>query len=190
MKTPSENMSPAESLDLITEMIHQAKGNVQKNSFYFLLWGWVVVLANLGMFTLTLLEYPRPYIVWAITIPAWLVSMYYGFRQGKSESKSTHLDRISAALWICYATSIFTLIGFGYKINFQLNPVIVLFSAVPTFVSGIILRFKPLLVGAVCLWVLGIIGFLVPMYIQPLVGAGAIVIGYLVPGYILKYKNS
>ena len=31
-------------LQLITNMINQAKGNIQYSAFYFLLWGWVVLL--------------------------------------------------------------------------------------------------------------------------------------------------
>jgi hypothetical protein len=185
----SENLSAQQSLDIITSMIDQAKGNVQRNSFYFLLWGWVVVLANLGMFTLSILHYKHPYIVWVITIPAWLYTLYHSFKSSTDKTTTSHFDRISAALWICYAICIFTLVVFGYKINYQLGPVILIISVLPTFISGMILRFRPLMIGGILFWVFGIIGFLLPAYMQSLAGAVAILCGYLIPGYMLKNKR-
>jgi len=189
MKPESPNLSAEQSLDIITSMIRQAKGNARKNSFYFLLWGWVVALANLGMFTLGQLGYPRPYIVWFITIPAWILSVYRGFRQNREDQIHTHLDSVSIALWGSFALCIFTIIGFGFKINFQINPIILLVSTIPTVASGVILRFKPLIVGGVLFWILGILCFLVPASFQPLVGAVAITTGYIIPGYMLQQKQ-
>lgn len=189
MKTESENLSAQESLDIITAMIRQAKGNAKQNGFHFLMWGWVIVLANFGMYTLTRLHYPYPYIVWVITVPAWIISFYVGYKQGKSERMHTHLDRISMWLWICFGICTFTLVALGQKINYQINPLILTVSSIPTFVSGIALRFRPLMFGGASLWAFGIVGFLSPMEIQPLVGAVAIICGYLVPGYLLKYKK-
>ena len=146
-------------------------------------------LANLGMFALSMLDYQRPYIVWVITIPAWIYTIYRSIKQNADKSASTHFDRISASLWMCYAICIFTVVAFGYKINFQIGPIILIMSAVPTFVSGIILRFKPLMIGGILFWVFGIISFLVPNEMQSLAGAVAILCGYLVPGYILKNKH-
>lgn len=189
MKTESENLSAQESLDLITGMIRQAKGNVRQNAFHFLLWGWVVIIANLGMYVLMKTGYSRPYIVWLVTIPAWIISFYVGYRQGRSQRLTTHFDFISAWLWICFGVCIFTLIAFGSKINFQLNPLIIIISAIPTFMSGYIVRFRPLMFGGVALWAFGIAGFLSPHQIQPLVGAAAVFCGYLIPGYLLKNRK-
>ena len=190
METNSEKMSAQQSLDLITEMIEKAKGNVKRNSFYFLLWGWTIVMANLGMFVLLHLPYEHPYVAWLITLPTWLYSMYRGYRQGQTEKTSTHLDNVTAWLWISFGIVIFTLVAFGYKINFQLNPVILLVSAIPTLVSGMMIRFRPLIIGGGVFWVLGIVCFLVPQDIQYLIGAFAITAGYLIPGYLLKNKHN
>lgn len=189
MKTQPGDLTAEQSLDIITSMIRQAKGNAKKNSFHFLLWGWVVTLANIGMFTLAQLQYPHPYIVWLITIPAWIISLYKGFRQNREEKIHTHLDTISIWLWCSFAICIGAIIAFGNKINFQINPVILLISTIPTVVSGTILKFKPLQIGGILFWLFGILCFLAPPEYQPLVGATAIITGYLIPGYMLHYKK-
>jgi hypothetical protein len=189
MKHENENFSAHESLDLIAGMIRQAQGNVLKQSFHFLLWGWVVALANLGMFVLITQDYTRPYLVWLISIPAWLLSMYHGFRQAKEKTVITHIDRITAWMWIGFGVTVFTLVFFGETIQYNLNPVILLMSSVPTFVSGLMIRFRPLMWGGVALWIFAIVCFLVPAPYQFLVGSLAVVAGYLIPGYWLKYKT-
>jgi hypothetical protein len=186
---PSNELTANQSLDLISRMINEAKGHVQENSFYFLLWGWVTLLGNLGMFALASMEYPHPYLMWTITIPAWIISLVWGFRQKRSAKTTTHFGRISAALWISLGVVIFTLVAFGGKVNFQINPIILLVSAIPTFTSGVILKFRPLIIGGIIFWISAIASFLVPREFQPLVGALAIAFGYLVPGYLLKNKH-
>src|SRR5262245_37325806 len=177
MKTESGNLSAQESLDIITEMIRQAKGNAQKNGFHFMMWGWIVVVANLGMYTLSRMGYSHPYIVWIITIPAWFVSLYVGYKHGKSDRIHTHLGTISAWLWVCFGLCIFTFVGFGYTLNYQMNPLILTMSFIPTFVSGVMLRFRPLMIGGAALWLFGILSFLLPRETQPLIGALAVVCG-------------
>jgi hypothetical protein len=178
-----------ESLDIITKMILEAKGNMSRNGFYFLLWGSVIILANLGMYTLQKIGYQHYYVTWAITIPAWIISMVRGFRQSKVQHKSTHLDTVSMWLWVTFGITIFTLVAFGSKINYQLNPVILTISAIPTFLSGIVIRFKPLIFGGISFWIFGIISFLTPAETQPLVGAVAVLCGYIVPGLLLQTKE-
>lgn len=162
MKTEDEALTTEESISIITEMINNAKGNVKENSIYFLLWGSVIAIANIGMFTLIQADYPRPYIVWAISIPAWIVTIITGYKQGQRARATSHLDRISAWLWFSFGIVIFTLVAFGKTINWQLNPVIMLMSTIPTVVSGVIIKFKPLIIGGVCFWAFSILCFLVP----------------------------
>jgi hypothetical protein len=189
MKPESENLTAQQSLDIITAMIQEAKGKARRNAFHFLLWGWVMVLANLGMYALTKFGYPYPYIIWTITIPAWIISFYKSFRQEKEEQTTTHLDKLSMWLWICFGVTTFTVVVFGHKLNYQINPLITTICAIPTFVSGVMLRFKPMMFGGAAFWVFGIIGFLIPFETQPLIGGLAILCGYLVPGYLLKSKK-
>src|SRR5688572_4074566 len=95
MQNRNESLNPQQSLDLITSMIQQAKGSVQKSSFHFLLWGWTIIVANLGVYVL--LKYTdvkNPYLMFAITIPAAFVSAFYSIRQSKKKAVSTHLGEI------------------------------------------------------------------------------------------------
>jgi hypothetical protein len=191
MNSENQNLSAEQSLDLITQMIRQTQGKVQKSSFYFLLWGWVIAIANIGMYvTLEFTSY-REYAPfwWLLPIPAWIVTMVYSSKQDKATPATSHLDRINMWLWICTGIAILPLVVFGEKINYQINPIVLCLVAIPTFVSGVIMRFKPLLAGGISFLVLSVVCFLVDDQTQYLVGGIAMMLGYLVPGYLLKFQK-
>jgi len=185
-----KELSPQQSLEIITAMINQTKGNIEKNSFYFILWGWTLVGTSLGIYgMLKFTDIENPFLLYLITILAAIVTAIYGIRQEKNSRTITHLDIIYKWMWISLAITCFILSIFGYKINWQLNPVIITMCGAPTLTSGVITRFKPLVYGGISLWVLGIAMFLIQNETQFLVAALAIALGYLVPGYALRAKK-
>lgn len=186
MRTENE-FTPKESLDVITSMIQQAKGNMQKNSFYFLLWGWTIVIANAGVYILLkFTQVANPYNMFLITIVAAVVSIIYGIRQGRQAVVSTHLDSIYKWVWMGFGATCFIFWIFGNQIGWQLNPVIITLCAVPTFISGVLLKFKPLMYGGIAFWGFGTLIFLSDFETQFLLAAIAVTIGYIIPGYLLK----
>src|SRR5215469_16103976 len=52
MEFKESSLSPRESLDLITGIINKTKENFKANSFYFLLWGWLISIASFSFFLL------------------------------------------------------------------------------------------------------------------------------------------
>lgn len=186
-----ENLSAQESLDIITSMIRQVKGNISDNSFYFLLWGWTIVIANLGVFIMIrFTDVEKPEIIFSITIVSAIISMIYGARQSRRAQSKTLLDSVNMWIWIGYGITVFTIVAFGSKTNWQINPIVITMASVPTFVTGIMLRFRPLMAGGILLWLFGIVLFVVPPDIQFLLAAVAIAAGYLVPGYLLKKSEA
>lgn len=183
-----KELTQEESIALIADMIHSAKQNIVNGaSFHFLLWGWVLMLANFGHYFIEKYNiYEVPYIVWVITIPAAIASTLYGFRTKKQATVSTHLDKIYASLWICIMFMVIICLVFMARLGFNHNAVIMLFSGIGTFMSGIILKFRPLIIGGVILWIASTMGFMVDISEQQLISGIAIVIGYLAPGYLLR----
>jgi hypothetical protein len=191
METKNDNLSAQQSLDLISSMISQAKGNVGRSSFYFLLWGWVIAFCNFGMYSIfKFTAYPNyAPAVWMLCIPAWIVSMIYGRNQDKARLVTTHIDKISMWLWISIGITIIPAWLFGSKINWMVNAVILMPIGAATFLSGIIVRFRPLLMGGILFWAAGIICYFVEPIDQYLVGGIAMILGYLVPGYMLRNQK-
>ena len=189
-----ENQEPLTSeqrLDIIEQMISTAQGKITNNSFQFLLWGWVIALANLGHYLLLtqfhLLD--KPEMIWMITFPAGITSAIYGYRQEKKATATTYTDRISWWIWVGFFICIMTLTFFITKVNFMVNPLILLFTGYATFLSGITIKFKPLIIGGIVFWLFAILGFTLDYENQLLVGSVAVILGYLIPGYMLRAKK-
>ena len=183
-----KELTKEESLSLITDMIGQAKRNVARGgSFYFLLWGWVVMLANLGHYLLDKFDwYEHPYIVWLVTIPATIASLWYGAQQSKKAVVRSHLDRLYGLIWLAVGIGILIVILFVSKVDYNINAIILILAGIGTFISGSMLRFNPLVIGSVALWISSIVAFSLTVTDQYLVGAVAVIVGYLIPGYLLK----
>jgi hypothetical protein len=75
---------------------------------------------------------------------------------------------------------------FGKQIGWQINPVIITLCAVPTLISGALLKFKPLIFGGIAFWVFGALIFISSVENQFLLAAIAVTVGYIIPGYLLK----
>jgi len=58
----------------------------------------------------------------------------------------------------------------------------------PTFLSGITLRFKPLIYGGITCWLLSIIACFIPYQFHLLLLGLSVIIAWIVPGYILKAR--
>lgn len=183
-----KELDSKERLEFISDMIRYAKMNYHtKGSFYFLLWGWVVSLANIGHYVLDVYQlYDRPYVVWLIAIPAAVASFWYGYKSASEATTFSHLDRIYSSLWICISAMIVLCLLFMSKVNYNHNAMILLFAGLGTFINGILMRFRPLIFGAVILWVGSCMGFLSSVSDQQLIAGLAVMVGYIVPGYLLK----
>ncbi|WOK04400.1 hypothetical protein RT717_15070 [Imperialibacter roseus] len=181
-----EELTHQESLDLITEMIKQAKRNVAKGgSKQILLWGWTIALANFGHYFLAMAGIPSPYIIWLITIPAAVTSAVIGTKM-RQRGATGHIDSVYAKVWIAAGVSIVICLSMMHKINFNHNAVILLIAGMGMFITGSLLRFTPILLGSFVLWLAALISFNLPEIQQYIVAGSAIILGYLIPGYLLK----
>jgi hypothetical protein len=193
MQISESEFSPHESLKLITQMIETTKNSISDRSRYFLLWGWAVVIGCLTQYYLkVILSYPRHYYAWLITPIAIVLHLVFVYRDNKKERVKTFINEANIYLWIAISLSFFAL-GFVFsRIGWQYcYPFFILFYAVGTYVSGSLIKFKPMIIGALFCFVLVVVCVYLPYDFQILITAFAIVISYLIPGYMLRsqYKK-
>jgi hypothetical protein len=189
-----ENFSPQQSLLLIQSMIDKTKGNLGRNRFYFLLWGWYVFLAILLQFILkVVLHYERHYLVWLGVIPAVIITIIYTYRQNKQRGVRTYVGDSMASLWTGVGISFFVLsfIISSSKEGWMFSyPFFILLYGLGTFISGRILKFTPLIIGGVINWILACIAAYLHYDYQMLLAAIAILTSYIIPGHLLGIKKN
>ncbi len=187
METKEKVLKPEESLQIIEKMIQRTKGNLHDSSFYFLLWGWIVLIGIVGHIILgEFTNFTKPYLVWLIIIPGIIANTIYGMREGKKLGISSHFDLFSLMSCIAFLVSYAIILVFMSKFDYKIVPIIFLLAGNATFLTGIVIKFKPLIWGGIVFW-LGVIAlFVLPENFVVFVSPLAIIFGYLVPGYMLK----
>jgi len=186
--------SEVQGLALIQSMINKAQNRFKENGHLYLLWGWVVLACSVAQFILMhYVHYPKHYLVWTAT---WLVVIYqivYIYRREKRSKVKTYTDDIMGFVWITFVVLMF-LLGFligqvmeeeSYKL---IPPCFLALYGMPTFLSGVILRFRPLRIGGICCWVLALVSTYVANDYQLLLLGLAVIIAWIIPGYSLKAK--
>lgn len=184
-------MTGEESLSIITDMINKTKLNIQQSSFHLLFWGWLIFFCSLSEYLLFRFDmFEKSYYIWLFVIPGIFVSLIYGFLNGRKQKAFTYADRLYMWTWLGFmVTAIILFVILSRQLE-NVGPFILLLAGYPTFISGMIIKFKPLILGGILFWILSIAAYFASPAIAPLAMPIAVLCGYLIPGYILKRKGN
>ncbi|MEZ5029439.1 MAG: hypothetical protein R2765_11730 [Ferruginibacter sp.] len=193
MTTQNENLSPNDSMQLINSMINQAKNNFSENGFLYLVWGWLIFTCSICHFIFLKLDlFKQPEIVWASCWLAVIFQIIYLSRQKKKEKVKTYSENIVNYIWISFGICMFIVVIIMSKTNNwpMMNSIILMLYGTPTFLSGIGMQFKPLVIGGIICWCLAILSVFIPPVYVLLLLAASVLAAWIVPGYLLstKYK--
>ncbi|HEY4789130.1 MAG TPA: hypothetical protein VIH57_23940 [Bacteroidales bacterium] len=190
-----KDFTPEDSLKLISQVITDTRRNFHHIGFFLLLWGWVSVIILIVNFFV--LRYPhlleqRNLSVWTVWFPiafAFAVSFLYLRRKNQTKRVKNQLTRIIRALWL--VTFLVLLLNIVIAKKTGTNPASVTLTIIglSVFMTGYIIKFLPLMLGATLFGISSIVTMSMPGDYQLLVESLAITLGYLVPGYMLKYSK-
>jgi len=194
LENSEEQFSPQESFAVIQQMIDTAKNQFSENGHLYLLWGWIVLFCSTAQFfLLTVFHYQYHYMVWMLTWLAFIYQMYYLIKEKRREKVKTYTDRIIGVVWISFFIMMVlfgglfgTVLGDSYYK--MISPGFLALYGMPTFLSGIILRFKALVIVGIGCWVLSVIALYVPYDYQLLLVPAAMIIAWIIPGYLMRAK--
>lgn len=189
-----QDLSPQDSLNLIESMINKARNRFSENGHLYLLWGWVVFFCGLvSFFSLWYFKDYRLFPVWFLTWAAVIYQFFYLARKKKKEAVRTYTEEIGNNVWIVFVimAGLLTII-LAKTGNQQLfNTVILVLYGLPTFLSGEIMKFFPLKIGAAVCWILAVVSIYIPYEFSFLLLSMAVVTAWIIPGYLLRsrFKN-
>jgi hypothetical protein len=193
-------MNTETNLTIIENMLYTARKEVKDNGAFFLLWGWLVFIASIcqsAIYWLGLNHKTFPltsHISIALDGMAWLILMPLGGiltiiiskKEQKQERVKTWFDDVMKYLWIAFGVMLFIIFFAMGHLGIDLFSIVIGLYGLGIFITGGILKFKPLLIGGIINWVLAITSlFLTPEYVN-LCLAASVLIGFIIPGYLLK----
>lgn len=192
--TDTHTMTEREGLELIQKMIGTARKDFKDDGYFYLLWGWLVLVGCISHYALLTMGDPAmAAIPWAIVIPIGIGLTIWEIRKrGKQEQARSHLYALTQFLWIGIGACYFMLSGvmLTQAISIEATlPMYMMLYGLGAFIAGSMINFYPQMMGAVICWILTLFAFFVSMKFQLLLMAMAIISAYLVPGYWLKRRG-
>ena len=186
------DLNKDQSLQIIEEMIENAKRDIREDAFYYLFSGYLVLASTVIHFSLMAFStFSYPFIPWMVLMPlGGLVNFIYGYKQEKSKRVKTYIDTFMMYLWSGFLVSL--IIGifiFGHYGWITVFPFVILLYGLALFVSGSIIRFRPLIIGGVLNWLIAIVTVFVSFKVQFAMIGLAVITGYIIPGHLLQGRS-
>ena len=195
MERSANEFSLQESLQLIRSMIESTKHSFSDKSHYFLVWGWATMVACIVQYVLlVIVRSPYHSVAWTAMIVAFILHIIFMCKDSKEEQKvKTFVGEATGTVWMSIGFAFFTLPFIFYKIGWEYCfPFYILLYGIGTFISGRLLKFRPLMIGGAGCLLLVIFTAYFRYEQQILVAAFAILISYIIPGHLLRnqYRRS
>lgn len=184
-----EHLSHEQSMELITKMINQGKNYYYGSGKGALLWGF----SNLICFSLAYLQatvkgFHLPITPFVLLIPTFFLQIYFDRQESKRRKVRTYTEEALHYVWMTFgfAVLILTVLGGITDMGYVTLPVLMILFGMPTFTTGCICKYTPMIVGGALCWVFAIIAFLYVGYYAFLLCAGSAVVAWIIPGLMLR----
>lgn len=183
-----EELTPEESLSIISKTIEETRIPFQKKGKLFVAWGLLMVLVSLAQFVLIRLDLFHYTGYVALLYPlAGIVSFVYVKRMIRLENQpKTHLLKISEAVALVVGFNLIVLaLFFSSKLGQASMPIFFILLAIMILLNGVIIKFKPLIWGGVFFNLMSLGSLLIHRDYHPLVLAAGAVVSVIIPGVLL-----
>ncbi len=213
-----KDMSGAESLALITSMIHKAKDSYHDTGIGAMLWGSVIAVCSLVKLSEIHFEYHLPFDIYLLALVAIIPQIFITIKEKKERKVKSYDDRFMDYIWLGFGICLFLLIftinvmfrTWGpvateyrtltgelspFRLNEYISSFFLMLYGLPTFITGAACKFRPMLFGGLLCWACCIIALFTPVKIDLLLTALSAIMAWLVPGILMEkeyreYKRS
>ena len=169
-------------------MIDKTRTSVADNSFYFLLWGWLVFIAALLQYILVVfVRTPLNGMAWNLMFIGFIVSIIRGAKKEQRRVR-TYIDEGLGNIWICIVVLQILIVFIFFKRGDWENSYVffVLSYSTGCFLTGRLLKFAPLVWGAFTSWAIVILMIFADAPANMLLTSAAVLVSYIIPGYLLR----
>jgi hypothetical protein len=187
---PEQNqMTEEESLALITSMLNKARNSYIESGIGPLFWGALITFCSLFTFAELQFHFRIGFDIWVLSFFALFPQVYFMIRLRRQRNFKPHDEQAMNAVWGSFAICIFLL---SFYVNQTKAPhqaaLFMMMYGVPTFITGGIRRFRPMLAGGLVCWVCSIVSYYTELPVQMLLMAVSAASAWLIPGLILRRR--
>lgn len=209
MEATEKQMSEQESLDLIARMINKAKDACHDTGIAAIMWGAVIAICSLVRLSELEFDFKLPFDIYWLTFVALIPQIYFTIREKKQRKVKAYGDEFYDYLWIAFGICIFLMIyvtshmfnewrvvaveykqltghSSGFRMYEYSSSLFLLLYGMPTFVTGVSMKFKPMLWGGLICWACCLIALYTPVKADLAMIAVSAVLAWLIPGIIME----
>ncbi len=188
------NLTPEESLSLISRTIEETKQKFQENGHIIVLWGSITFLVFFLQYFFSLVGWYKKFdIIWTcILFPlgAIYTFIYIRRKEKKNHLPSTILGRIFETMgWVMGMNLMIIGFMFGDHLGDALAPIFLVFLAFTIIVIGVAIKYKPIMIGGILLNLIGLGTFLIDREYHGFSMMLGALVGLIIPGILLNKAN-
>jgi hypothetical protein len=205
-----KNMTGEESLQLITTMINRAKDSFHDSGVGAIMWGALIAVCSLEKCAEIHFGYRLPVDIFLLTLAAIIPQIIISMKEAKQRKVKSYNDVAMDYIWMGFGICIFLLSHTNFHIQQEVSQMaqdyrqlsggkapgfrfweystsfFLILYGLPTFATGGIMKFKPMLWGGLIFWACAVIVVYTPVKIDLLLMALSAITGWLIPGLILN----
>ena len=194
----SEQFDERQSLLVIQEMIQLSQRKINNDGILLIVWGYaaslpaliryfkeILFLPNRVMFVLKFVDPVLPLLALAFTI-------YYIYNEQKKVT--TYIGASLRSIWIslfgCMVLTNLILANVTHEVNFTLqHPLFMVLTAFAILVTGVILRYKLIILGGIVFGILAYIASFLILKDQMLLDGIGWFLALAIPGHLMYFKR-
>ncbi|QES87796.1 hypothetical protein [Rhizosphaericola mali] len=181
-----KELTEIESFQLIQDMINKSRSSVMDKGTWPIYWGCTIAFCSFFLYFQLLFKWKMPFNIFYLTYIALAIMIFVIIKNSKHKNVSSHSQRPIAYTWIAYVIAI-NIMGFDPQTNYSGISFMVLYG-IPTFITGGIMNYKPLILGGISCWILAIIGFFCNGLTQIMLEGFAAIAAWVIPGLMIRRR--
>ena len=188
-----ENFSEQDSLRLINEMITKAKRSYVTKGVASVVWGVLIMACSLLTWAELQFNWYPGFDVWLLVFLALIPQIFFSVKEKKTRKFTGHDEVTARYVWTAFAVAIFltTFYDTRYGSN-ESTTLFMMLYGIPTFITGGMFNFKPMIIGGLLCWIFSAISVYTPASVDMLLMAASGLFAWLIPGIILwnRYQQN
>ena len=205
----NKELSHQESLALINTMINRAKDSFHGTGIGTMMWGIVIAVCSLVRLTEVQFSYRLPFDIYLLALVAIIPQLIISAREKRKQRAKSFEDTFVNPIWTGFGICIFLLVLIinvlfrdyipffneykqltghapAFGIREFIMPLFLMLYGLPTFITGMGCRFKPMLLGGIICWISCIIAVFTEYRIDLLLTAFSALAAWFIPGLLME----
>lgn len=182
-------LTEKESLELIASMISKAKNSYIDSGVGPLYWGSLITFCSLMNYAEVTLQFNIGFDIWLLALFALIPQIFYGIRSRKQKKFRAHDESGMNFIWSTFAICMFLLTFYSNVAHpAHATALYMMVYGIPTFITGGIRKFKPMIIGGIVCWVCSLASLYTRYPDTLLLMALSSISAWLIPGIILRRR--